>query len=885
MTAPHAPLGQARSTLSLLGYGEELVEENYPIWTGAGNSRVDLAAFARRNPKDMSTAAIVVQQSSREASGRIQDETSSLALTLAAPFIAVALPESLRIASVNIDGTSETLTEIDYHDHSQASRIAHRLDPRSVLEAKTGSRQPALFPMDVSILERARKDSGDRLSPRVEEALRGAFDVLGYQSSKPSSEEATERLHKRAARLVVGALTTLVLRDKEGLPKGTAGVTVDSVMQHHPQEFRWVTSLDSRELDALTGIVAGLGRDIDFRGLDPSILSEVYEKTLVSDAQRRKLGTHYTPPALARKMLAATPMETVSPEERLVIDPTCGSGGLLLAAHDRLRALQPTDWDLRESHRDLTAHLHGYDTDAFAVEIARLSLFLHAVPAGNGWDVKHGDALNVKLKGNARPSIIVANPPWKNTNTGGRRSERADDFLLWMLNSLRPGGLLSIVLPIGWLSNRSSRETRNKVRALCDIFEIWRLPKGSFNSANAAPAVLTARRHEKAAGSQGPILFRRVINRGSLESFYKSGRASEVFLTDSLTSSPGDVSLITGPLTDWANGQDFSTLGDVADVVTGPQPKSGILGRTDGTENCQYLKLSGSLHPFAEADPEDLMSVHFPDDFQTGRGSAGLGKPKVLTPAASGPDTPWRLKPSIDTRGILVRNSLHMVMPKSDEDDLLYGLLAFLGTGFASCWIDERALERNVSTADARSIPIPRDPLVWRRFAELGRELHRMSHRLDQASPLLRDLEEAAWECMGVPDNLRNKLIARLNSVWAPEGSHRYSRAASAQMPAQLDMNSSGKLRDRYGSVLSVTNGEILVEVPGITSMEGEWIEPPNGMPGSICRSGETFDVMIRDSAPLSFGQFRHQSASWMSSEDLQEAVHNVDDEPTWLQP
>jgi hypothetical protein len=880
MTAPHAPLGQAKSTLSLLGYGEELIEENYPIWTGLGNATVDLAAFARRDPKDMSTAAMVVQHSSREASDRVQDEASNLALTLAAPFIAVALPESLRIASVNVDGSSKTLTEIEYSDRSQASRIAHRLDPRSVLEAKTGSRQPALFPVDVSILEHARKDSGDRLSPRVEEALKGAFDVLGYQNTESSSEEATERLHKRAARLVVGALTTLVLRDKEGLQKGTPGVTVDAVMQSHPKEFRWITSLDSRELDALTGIVAGLGQDIDFRSLDPSILSEVYEKTLVSDAQRRKLGTHYTPPALARKMLAATPVETVCPEERVVVDPTCGSGGLLLAAHDRLRALQPTDWGLRESHRDLTAHLHGYDTDAFAVEIARLSLFLHAVPAGNGWDVKNEDALTIKLEGDSRPSIIVANPPWKNTNTeGGRRSERADEFLLWMLNSLRPGGLLSIVLPIGWLSNRSSRETRNRVRALCDIFEIWRLPKGSFNSANAAPTVLIAKRHEKPNGSQGAILFRRVINRGSLESFYKSGRSSESFLTQSLAHSPADSSLMTGPLTDWAAGQEFACLGDVADIITGPQPKPRIESRTDGTENCAYLKLSGSLRPFAEPEHENLMALRFPDDFQTGRGGAGLGKRKILTPAASGPDTPWRLKPSIDTRGILVRNSLHMVMPKNNDDELLYGLLAFLGSGFASCWIDERALERNVSTADARSIPIPSDPLVWRRFAELGKKLHRMSDNLDQASGVLRQLEDTAWESMGVPGWLREKLVKRLNSSLAPEGAQRYSGVGTASMASQTEIDTTGKVRDRYGSVLSVTDGKVLIEVPGITSLDGEWIEPPSGMPGSVCRSGETFDVLIRDRASLSSGQFRHQSASWMSPEDLQQAVRATDDQ------
>jgi SAM-dependent methyltransferase len=867
-----ALLQPAKQTLALLGYGAELVEEKYPIWTPQGNVSADLAAFARRDPKDMSTAAIVVQAAPEASYLRAQQEVADLALNLAAPFTAVAMPKGLNISSVSTDGRSQTLAEVSYADPGSATRIAHKIDPRSILEAKSGSRQPGLFPVDVSILEKARKDSGERLTPRVESSLMAAFDVLGYKQHKKSSN-AAERYHQRAARLVVGALTALVLRDKSGLSKSNPGSLIDTILQQHPKEFSWAQRLKTREFDALTGIIAGLGGDIDFRGLDPAILSEVYEAALVSDAQRRNLGTHYTPPTLARRILAETPVETIPPHERMVIDPTCGSGGLLLAAHDRLRGLQSSDLDLHESHRELTAHLHGFDTDPFAVEIARLSLFLHAVPAGNGWDVKNENALDVSLTEADKPSIIVANPPWKNTNAvGGKRREMADDFLLWMLRNLRPGGLLSIVLPVGWLDSRSSREVRDAVKSACDIFEIWRLPKGSFNSANAAPTVLFARRSEKDKSSQGPVLFRRVLNRTALEQFYKSGHFSESHLASAQDIPEGEGPLLAGPLTDWAHSRtSLKTLGDFAQIISGPQPLPRVADRSDGSGNCAYLNFARDLRSFAEPPQDKLIRLRFPEDFQSGRGSAGLGKRKILTPAASGPDTPWRIKPSIDLDGILVRNSMHMVLPHEDDDQMLYGLLAFLGSGFASAWVDERALERNISTRDARSIPAPPSGVIRGRLAEIGQELHESADSLHSKYGLLQELEQTVWEVMGVPDPLRLKLQLRLSTAHAPEKEWRYQWRAENNPSAE-----GGRLRVRYGSVLAAHENAVLLDVPGVTSSEGEWAEPPSGMPGSLCRPGETFDVRIRDGAPLSSGRYTHQNASWMSSEDMFTRVQAV---------
>ena len=177
------------------------------------------------------------------------------------------------------------------------------------------------------------------------------------------------------------------------------------------------------------------------------------------------------------------------------------TGGLLLAAHDRLQGLQPLDWDPQLSHSVLAEQLYGYDVDPFAVEIARLSMLLHAAPAGNGWDIRHGDALKTKRKSDEKPSVIVANPPWRNVSCGGRRTEIADQFVLWALENISPTGLIGIVLPSSWLDRPSNRRVRSDFRNRADIYETWRLPKGIFHGANAGCCVIFARARAKGKGT------------------------------------------------------------------------------------------------------------------------------------------------------------------------------------------------------------------------------------------------------------------------------------------------------------------------------------------------------------------------------------------------
>ena len=139
--------------------------------------------------------------------------------------------------------------------------------------------------------------------------------------------------------------------------------------------------------------------------------------------ERRRSGSHYTPPSLTRPIVADTlaPVlaalgEVPTPDQILglrVVDPAMGSGaflvevcrqlaGHLLAAWGRAGVTPPlpADQDALEHARRLVAMrcLCGVDRNPFAVEMARLSLWLATLARDHEFTfldhaLRHGDAL------------------------------------------------------------------------------------------------------------------------------------------------------------------------------------------------------------------------------------------------------------------------------------------------------------------------------------------------------------------------------------------------------------------------------------------------------------------------------------------------------------
>ena len=207
--------------------------------------------------------------------------------------------------------------------------------------------------------------------------------------------------------------------------------------------------------------VAGLDQipltaDLDLFGL-------AYER-FFADLFKGQKGQYFTPRPLVELM---ADLAEVGPRDR-VLDPTCGSGGFLLAALDR------------------GADIDGIDVDSDLVSLARLNLALHGA---NPRAVRQG---NFFLEEEGTWSVILANPPFsvsirdpkilERFSLGREREQVNSDrlFLEAAWKCLSPNGRLCTVLPYSVLVNASAKEDRKWLEERFVRRAVIGLPEGTF---------------------------------------------------------------------------------------------------------------------------------------------------------------------------------------------------------------------------------------------------------------------------------------------------------------------------------------------------------------------------------------------------------------------
>ena len=771
------------------------------------------------------------------------------ALALGLPFLVVVRDEALGIFVSHEGELREWRDNVSVAD---APTLSRWLEPTAALSVKVGLRQLPLFDVPVNLLVTAKSRTAERLAPVVGTALREAGEILAEARPDRNARAATPELmrleHRNAARLVVSALTSLLMRDRRELRDLPTLRLVEQVTSMFASDFAWYRSASSLEKSVLGQLIDRLGHGIDYRSLDPTVLSHVYEEALVTDDDRRRLGIHYTPPDLANRLLMQLPVEVLPPEDRDVLDPACGSGTLLVAAHDRLRALQPDGWTEEQRHRDLAVHLRGIDIDPFATEIARLTLLLHAQPAGNGWNVRRDNSLQ-SLEAWSDPSIIVSNPPWKHGSTDGHRYQLATGFVLRAIQALRPGGLLGIILPLTWLNATNSRLARTQLTESLEVFEVWRLPEGTFETSSVASAVLLARKRDGLGGSGKRLV--REVRKSQLRGFL----ASEGAVASYVVADAGPDLWRSVPLPTIKAA--VCSLDEIAVILSGQQPKSGVQPREDGVP---YLHQLSQVAPYGSVSESVLWKLRFPDDFQTGRGKALIGKKKVLVSAARSSTSQWRLRVAVDTLGIAMRNSMRGVAPHDQDDEtLLYALLVILGSGFATTFVAASGADRNIPARVLHELPIPTSRRTLEELAQLGRTATRHADEGGAAAlqDALRRAEEVVWSAYAVPETDRGLLTARLSGDEAPEGAPRYFSKPPVRPKVGTPLR-------RYGAVLAVNSQQVRLWVNGVTNPEGVEVDIPVHFPGWLLRAGATFDVRGVDTVhDLQDGTYQYQPNSW----------------------
>jgi SAM-dependent methyltransferase len=196
--------------------------------------------------------------------------------------------------------------------------------------------------------------------------------------------------------------------------------------------------------------------------LDGEPLGLAYER-FFADLFKGRRGQFFTPPPIVRLLVG---LADLAPGER-VLDPTCGSGALLVAAARR------------------GATVHGIERDPRLARLARVQLRV----AGIAGEVTTADFFVTPPR---RVDVVVANPPFSvvvddpavlaRYDAGrGRRRVGSDRLFVEAIEAwVRPGGRAALVLPYSVVSNHSFAGVRHRIDRHWERLAACALPEGVF---------------------------------------------------------------------------------------------------------------------------------------------------------------------------------------------------------------------------------------------------------------------------------------------------------------------------------------------------------------------------------------------------------------------
>src|SRR5665213_1360356 len=328
------------------------------------------------------------------------------------------------------------------------------------------------------------------------------FSALSGEGGEPDKEELAVAASDLAAYVVVNQiLLYFLLKDSLGFPEFLPLKSTAELRRY----FDRVTAIDYKAVYSVD-IVFELPRQclpeinkviIAFRQLKPEgmqhdLLGRMFHEFLPFKT-RKIFATFYTKP-VAAEMLARLAIDS---ETKNVIEPSCGSGTLLVASYQALRHRKP-----KLTHNEILQQLYAVDIMPFAAHLAALNLTLQDLGSQTEKvNASVGNSLNLVGRGGLRTQqdffnkilsrrvdlektheeefllpeqadVVIMNPPYTDQRyltvemLGTRASAFNDRQNYWAYflsvadDLLAPGGIIAAVLPRLFLAGSTSKEVR-----------------------------------------------------------------------------------------------------------------------------------------------------------------------------------------------------------------------------------------------------------------------------------------------------------------------------------------------------------------------------------------------------------------------------------------
>ena len=717
-TVPQSPL----TAVSLLPhlkrccYTDALLAQDYAF----GSARAPVAAFAG-TPHDARSVCIAVVNALSNPEAAVEATRP-----LGAPVVFACHGDTVQWWKQTT--TSPVLLE--RVDRAQAREFfrQHRKDfsPATIFEGKTQRRLPGqtqLDFVDAGLMPFVERTEGERLSRLVERAFRDIEAVL--KRKLRSGRDASN-----AIKATFWLLAAKALRDKEVDGFKTVYLTdIDDVFARvgrHYGVLDGVPPTGKAWHDATSRAAERIDSFENLRNLSTESLAHVYENALVTKAVRKANGTHSTPGALVDYIVwQLMPwIEGLPLDRRHVFEPACGHAAFLVSALRVLRQWSGID-DGKTCHDYLKKHLHGVEYDEFALEVARLSLTLADIPHGNRWDVKQADMfLGTTLEVGAKKcGLLLANPPYERFTPKQRAAyarahvelganTKACEMLRRTIPHLREGACFGVVVPQGLLHSKEGTTLRRTIVSDFELAEIDIFEDKLFEKGEHEAAVLMGRRKTGKTIS-GKLSFRRVRNADVGAFRDRFAFSSEEMVNVSRFTGTASASLCVPELDAvWRYLATYPMLGDVAAVAKGLDHKGKTLPR--GCWTVHDPAQPDDAHGYAKVD-DDLRIFGTPRvvginlasravlSYRAGR---TFGKTQVLLNYARVSREAWRLKPTLDERGLALTSRFVAVRPTASGTTALY-LWGLLNSPVANAFAYCQTFKRDILVGMVRKMPVP----------------------------------------------------------------------------------------------------------------------------------------------------------------------------------
>lgn len=290
-----------------------------------------------------------------------------------------------------------------------------------------------------------------------------------------------------------------------------------------PEVFRDDIRLSNAELQTVVGYLAAINlneTDLDSKG-------RAFE-TFLTGFFRGEFGQYFTPRNIVKLIVESLPITNDS----IVMDTSCGSGGFLLHALDKIRHEASEYYENSESkehwrhwHDFAQNNLYGIEISEGIARTAKMNMIIHDdghtnVIAFDGLDSI--DKIRDKTKNQGfkedRFDFIVTNPPFgskvkfsekryledydlgckgidwidaklNNINVNRRvaRDQQTTEvlFIEQCHRFLKPGGVLAMVIPDSILTNSSLQYVRNWIEEHWRILAVVSMPQFAFAATGA----------------------------------------------------------------------------------------------------------------------------------------------------------------------------------------------------------------------------------------------------------------------------------------------------------------------------------------------------------------------------------------------------------------